>query len=1128
MKTIFTLLFISLSCGLLYAQTYQVPIDPTAESIIPPSPQAYQFAKYGEYPINMSTGVPSISIPIHEIKVGPLSMPITLSYHASGIKVDEKASWVGLGWNLQAGGMISRVVKGHPDENEHGYLNRGIPSQINTPLVRQDFYDLAYMNEGFFDVEPDQFNYNFNGYSGKFYFNADGSIFTLPSTDLKIEYENEGTSPITAFKITTPDGLVYEFGLSQNVTYKTKTDLLYTTGLLSWSASSSWYLTRISSLSNKEAITFSYTSAVTDNERFPVESETIKLLPGATGSSYTTEGLKRETTYPNSYSGIRFLNRIEYSNGKVVFNSVTGRSDSNEPRLTSIEIYGLDAQPINTFHLDNDQYFTSTGGDETRFNYRLKLTSVQEEGKNGETQPPHVFTYLESGAQALPPRYDTSQDYWGYNNGEPNVSLIPEVDYGAITNNTYNYVFGAGNNLDPSEDHMRAGIIRSIKYPTGGLTEFTFEANRIRDNSQNKMVGGLRIKNIKSYHDSGMLAFQKSYLYEDMNTAGTSSGKYNITYTPRPYSYVSNSIIRSKGIDMNGSCELLEDTYVAVTAKPKNMIGFPSGDIVTYQYVTELFEESQNNYGKSVFEYDIYQDEAFSFVEGFALDKSQLRGQLRHEYHYDKQNNPVSEKIYEYDTDEVGAVKGYKIAKLFEVVSGDQCWKCYDIGGCDEYDVMQSWQGMYLVQSYWERSYWKRLISEKEIVYSTDNYVAKNEALKTFVYNGIDHQQVTEQAILNSQGDLNSVKIKYPLDYNDQTRSAVLDSMVSRNLIAAPIEQIYRINNQVLRANATKYQYDIYKDLLLPEKQFTLENDMPIQSFSESTDGATFTSYTEWGSYNNYDSRGNLISFKKYDDINTVILWGYGKTLPIAKVINATPDGNNESIPTSQINQVQYTDDVSDWVTFGGQLVLDHDQTISVNINLNGNSSSSCQVRLKAPDGSDVFVGTYANGDSYVNTSTLAAGSYTYQFKLTVGTASVAILKAIASYSYINGLSNILCESFEEDPSATTVYAKTGKKSFSGAYTLPINTDPGTYILSYWKKNSSSDPWEYHELELVNPSDYVVSSTGQYVDEIRFYPKGAQMQTFTYEPGLGSTDQTDVNNISTYYEYDEMGRLNTD
>jgi hypothetical protein len=115
----------------------------------------------------------------------------------------------------------------------------------------------------------------------------------------------------------------------------------------------------------------------------------------------------------------------------------------------------------------------------------------------------------------------------------------------------------------------------------------------------------------------------------------------------------------------------------------------------------------KNNYGKSVFEYDIYQDEAFSFVEGFALDKSQLRGQLRHEYHYDKQNNPVSEKIYEYDTDEVGAVKGYKIAKLFEVVSGDQCWKCYDIGGCDEYDVMQSWQGMYLVQSYWERSYWK-------------------------------------------------------------------------------------------------------------------------------------------------------------------------------------------------------------------------------------------------------------------------------------------------------------------------------------------------------------------------------------------------------------------------------------
>ena len=79
-------------------------------------------------------------------------------------------------------------MNGRPDEHYQGYLTRGIPSQIN-PLVRQDYYDLAFMNEGYYDVEPDQFNYNFNGYSGKFFFNADGSIFTLPSSDLKIEYE---------------------------------------------------------------------------------------------------------------------------------------------------------------------------------------------------------------------------------------------------------------------------------------------------------------------------------------------------------------------------------------------------------------------------------------------------------------------------------------------------------------------------------------------------------------------------------------------------------------------------------------------------------------------------------------------------------------------------------------------------------------------------------------------------------------------------------------------------------------------------------------------------------------------------------------------------------------------------
>lgn len=85
-------------------------------NVIPPSPNAAAFQKFVEVPVSLYTGTPNISVPIYEIKMGQLSLPISLQYHASGLKVDEHASWVGAGWSLNAGGMISRTAKGLPDE----------------------------------------------------------------------------------------------------------------------------------------------------------------------------------------------------------------------------------------------------------------------------------------------------------------------------------------------------------------------------------------------------------------------------------------------------------------------------------------------------------------------------------------------------------------------------------------------------------------------------------------------------------------------------------------------------------------------------------------------------------------------------------------------------------------------------------------------------------------------------------------------------------------------------------------------------------------------------------------------------------------------------------------------------
>src|SRR5688572_27352866 len=84
------------------------------------SPTAASLGKYGDIPVGYHTGLPSISIPIHTVAEGPLQLPISLSYHAGGLKVMEAASFVGAGWSLNAGGVITRSVNGAPDDRGFG------------------------------------------------------------------------------------------------------------------------------------------------------------------------------------------------------------------------------------------------------------------------------------------------------------------------------------------------------------------------------------------------------------------------------------------------------------------------------------------------------------------------------------------------------------------------------------------------------------------------------------------------------------------------------------------------------------------------------------------------------------------------------------------------------------------------------------------------------------------------------------------------------------------------------------------------------------------------------------------------------------------------------------------------
>ncbi|OJJ15560.1 hypothetical protein BKI52_37380 [marine bacterium AO1-C] len=94
---------------------------------VPPSPNAASLEKFADIPVSLYTGIPNISVPVATLQSRSLSVPVSLSYHYTGLKPNETPSWVGLGWSLNAGGVITRTVRGTSLlEFERTYQRRGI------------------------------------------------------------------------------------------------------------------------------------------------------------------------------------------------------------------------------------------------------------------------------------------------------------------------------------------------------------------------------------------------------------------------------------------------------------------------------------------------------------------------------------------------------------------------------------------------------------------------------------------------------------------------------------------------------------------------------------------------------------------------------------------------------------------------------------------------------------------------------------------------------------------------------------------------------------------------------------------------------------------------------------------
>ena len=261
-------------------------------------PSAASLGTYGNIPVDYYTGRALVEIPLAELKGIDYDLPISVSYVTGGNKLNELPGIVGLGWSLNAGGCINRVVKGFKDEMSESELMfvLGTISKAERDILPMDVTDPGYLYHTrfsldedvypvftypyHFDLEPDQFIFNFNGQSGSFYFfddlcNKGGDAFVVSKTPVnyKIEYElttvNDKISIdkinvyhftyISKIIITDDKGIVYTFGGSDDAidfSYIRENRIHYGDRLIG--TANTWYLTSITFPGNDERISFTY------------------------------------------------------------------------------------------------------------------------------------------------------------------------------------------------------------------------------------------------------------------------------------------------------------------------------------------------------------------------------------------------------------------------------------------------------------------------------------------------------------------------------------------------------------------------------------------------------------------------------------------------------------------------------------------------------------------------------------------------------------------------------------------------------------------------------------------------------------------------------------------------------
>lgn len=173
----------------------------TSQSVA--SPEMASMVRNIVYPVSYSTGLVNISIPLFEIGCNDIKLPITLSYHSSGVKVNDPSGWVGQNWSLECEPMIARTVKGRDDAAAGYKCNVDKKEKVSG-------WDKFRASQGMIDEQPDEYYFRLADRQGEFMYVMDPKVsgrqyMCIPYQNIQIRQSNG------SFFITDDRGNMYKF-----------------------------------------------------------------------------------------------------------------------------------------------------------------------------------------------------------------------------------------------------------------------------------------------------------------------------------------------------------------------------------------------------------------------------------------------------------------------------------------------------------------------------------------------------------------------------------------------------------------------------------------------------------------------------------------------------------------------------------------------------------------------------------------------------------------------------------------------------------------------------------------------------------------------------------------------------